>query len=430
MAATATEMAPATSTAPRFLERLFEAETARVAVRRREREREHSLSSDVDVDAVPPPPLSYTSSSASATSSEPPSDLLVRENSWTYNGDPTESNYAYYCSSEDSRCTSPASKSMFSDSPALPLRYMSSSSTASYLPKWQQSPSSPFASSSSYSPMAAYIHNQAGSHYGGSGVMQPLTLPPPSLDLPVPSSSTSSPKIAPSLQSCLTLTASDSSTAVQPSFEEDPDEGDTDMLVASPRPLSPQLQYQSCDTEDILEPPGNFAMVYPQLYRSSFPSKKNYSFLRSLGLKTVLTLVQDEYSEENRAFFQQEGIALYQIGIPANKEPFVSIPDEKIRRALRLVLDKRNHPMLIHCNKGKHRTGCLVGCLRKMQCWSATAVFDEYRRFSFPKSRVMDQLFIELFQPVSLTLLPLLVSNTDSQCLASGLGNRRQGEST
>jgi tyrosine-protein phosphatase SIW14 len=114
-----------------------------------------------------------------------------------------------------------------------------------------------------------------------------------------------------------------------------------------------------------------------------------------------LTLVQDDYSEENRAFFEQEGIALHQIGIPANKEPFVSIPDEKIRRALRLVLDKRNHPMLIHCNKGKHRTGCLVGCLRKMQCWSATAVFDEYRRFSFPKSRVMDQLFIELFQPVS-----------------------------
>lgn len=84
----------------------------------------------------------------------------------------------------------------------------------------------------------------------------------------------------------------------------------------------------------------------------------------------------------------------------------MTIPDEKIRRALSVVLDKRNHPLLIHCNKGKHRTGCLVGCLRKMQCWSSTAIFEEYRRFSFPKSRAMDQLFIELFQPVSFTSSP------------------------
>ena len=53
--------------------------------------------------------------------------------------------------------------------------------------------------------------------------------------------------------------------------------------------------------------------------------------------------------------------------------------------------------MLIHCNKGKHRTGCLIGCLRKLQDWSLTTIFDEYRRFSFPKSRSMDQEFIELF---------------------------------
>ncbi|RKO82794.1 protein-tyrosine phosphatase, partial [Blyttiomyces helicus] len=53
--------------------------------------------------------------------------------------------------------------------------------------------------------------------------------------------------------------------------------------------------------------------------------------------------------------------------------------------------------VLIHCNKGKHRTGCLVGCLRKLQHWSYTSIFDEYRRFSHPKSRSMDQQFIELF---------------------------------
>lgn len=45
----------------------------------------------------------------------------------------------------------------------------------------------------------------------------------------------------------------------------------------------------------------------------------------------------------------------------------------------------------------KHRTGCLIGCLRKLQNWSHTSIFDEYRRFSHPKSRSMDQQFIELY---------------------------------
>lgn len=69
-----------------------------------------------------------------------------------------------------------------------------------------------------------------------------------------------------------------------------------------------------------------------------------------------------------------------------------------ITAALIAILDRRNHPMLIHCNKGKHRTGCLIGCLRKLQQWSLTTIFDEYRRFSHPKSRSMDQEFIELYQ--------------------------------
>lgn len=45
----------------------------------------------------------------------------------------------------------------------------------------------------------------------------------------------------------------------------------------------------------------------------------------------------------------------------------------------------------------QHRTGCLIGCLRKLQHWSLTTIFDEYRRFSYPKSRSMDQEFIELY---------------------------------
>jgi tyrosine-protein phosphatase SIW14 len=41
--------------------------------------------------------------------------------------------------------------------------------------------------------------------------------------------------------------------------------------------------------------------------------------------------------------------------------------------------------------------GCLVGCLRKLQKWTLTAIFDEYQRFAGKNARIADQQFIELF---------------------------------
>ncbi|KAF2075218.1 hypothetical protein CYY_003479 [Polysphondylium violaceum] len=149
--------------------------------------------------------------------------------------------------------------------------------------------------------------------------------------------------------------------------------------------------------EPLLIPPLNFSMVSRGVYRSGYPNKKNHPFLKKLGLKSILYLCPEEYSESNTNFMRKHGIKLLQYRIVGNKEPFVDIPDEYIRDALVDLLDVRNHPILIHCNKGKHRTGCLVGCLRKLQKWSYTYIFDEYRRFAGSKVRVLDQQFIELF---------------------------------
>ncbi|KAL2931220.1 Tyrosine-protein phosphatase DSP1, partial [Bienertia sinuspersici] len=66
-------------------------------------------------------------------------------------------------------------------------------------------------------------------------------------------------------------------------------------------------------------------------------------------------------------------------------ESAVYIPEDRIREALKAVLDPGNHPVLIHCKSGKHRTGCLVGCLRKLQKWCLLSIFDEYQRFAWCK---------------------------------------------
>ena len=150
-------------------------------------------------------------------------------------------------------------------------------------------------------------------------------------------------------------------------------------------------------SREVYVTPINFSMVFPGVYRSGFPKKRNFSFLKKTGIKTVLTLILEEYPDVNKRFYDECGIRLVQFGVPGNKEPFVDIPEDIVRQAVEFLLDRRNHPILIHCNKGKHRTGCLVGCLRKVCRWGLCSILNEYVRFAAPKERFMDQQFIELF---------------------------------
>ncbi|KAB2073593.1 hypothetical protein ES319_A07G093900v1 [Gossypium barbadense] len=138
-----------------------------------------------------------------------------------------------------------------------------------------------------------------------------------------------------------------------------------------------------------LIPPLNFAMVDNGIFRYLCP---------------------EPYPEANNEFLKSNGIKLFQFGIEGYKEPFVNIPQDTIREALKTLLDVRNHPVLIHCKRGKHRTGCLVGCLRKLQRWCLSSIFDEYQRFAAAKARVSDQRFMELFDISSLKHLPMSFS--------------------
>ncbi|GAV61234.1 Y_phosphatase2 domain-containing protein [Cephalotus follicularis] len=161
------------------------------------------------------------------------------------------------------------------------------------------------------------------------------------------------------------------------------------------------------DVEELFVPPLKFSMVDNGIFRSGFPDSANFSFLQSLGLRSIIYLCPEPYPELNEEFVKVNGIRLFQFGIDGAKEPFVKIPEEIILEALKVLIDVRNHPLLIHCKRGKHRTGCLVGCLRKLQRWCLSSIFDEYQRFAAAKARVSDQRFIELFDISSFRHIPL-----------------------
>ncbi|KAJ6853066.1 putative tyrosine-protein phosphatase [Iris pallida] len=146
-----------------------------------------------------------------------------------------------------------------------------------------------------------------------------------------------------------------------------------------------------------LLPPPNFAMVDRGIYRSGFPGADNLPFLANLNLRSIVYLCPEPYPQSNADFVSSRGIRLFQFPIEGSKEPFVNIPKDTVVEALRVLLDIRNHPVLIHCNGGKHRTGTLVGCFRKLQNWCLSSVFEEYVRFAAAKARMSDLKFIETF---------------------------------
>ncbi|KZV16130.1 putative tyrosine-protein phosphatase [Dorcoceras hygrometricum] len=165
------------------------------------------------------------------------------------------------------------------------------------------------------------------------------------------------------------------------------------------------------NVEDLLFlPPLNFSMVDHGVFRSGFPDTPNFPFLETLGIRSIIYLCPEPYPEANMQFLHANKIRLFQFGIEGSKEPYVNIPDDTIRSALEVLLDVRNRPLLIHCKRGKHRTGCLVGCLRKLQNWCLASIFEEYQRFAAEKARVSDQRFIEVFDASSVMQTPCSVS--------------------
>lgn len=146
-----------------------------------------------------------------------------------------------------------------------------------------------------------------------------------------------------------------------------------------------------------LIPPANYGSVLPgSIYRSSYPEEKNFDFLEDLRIKTILTLVPEPISPEYQNFMDKAGIQHFHVHIKANKGE-VRVDSCEMSRALRLVMDRTNHPILIHCNKGKHRTGCTIACLRRILGMDLDTIRDEYHTYAGVKARFLDEVFFENF---------------------------------
>lgn len=184
-----------------------------------------------------------------------------------------------------------------------------------------------------------------------------------------------------------------SSRSIRQAFSSEDITGTGQISVEESGPPSPQSGI-----------PVNFGVVEEGIYRSSFPQNSNIAFLESLRLKTIVMLVPTEYTAELATYFERSGLQLYRINIPPHKSEDDRIPIERTAQVMRLLLDPANRPILVHCNKGKHRTGCMVASFRKIQAmsttrWDLPSILAEYHQYAGTKARAYDEIYIKAFQP-------------------------------
>lgn len=141
----------------------------------------------------------------------------------------------------------------------------------------------------------------------------------------------------------------------------------------------------------------NFAQVEPGVYRSGFPTPETTPFLLRIGLKSVVNLYDAPEFPDYPQVLEKAGIKHFWFHVVGNKKTCRDMDMGKITQALRHVMDRRNHPLLIHCRSGKHRTGCLVGVLRRVQHWPMDVALHEYSVYSSPKERQVDLEYIRIF---------------------------------
>ena len=130
-----------------------------------------------------------------------------------------------------------------------------------------------------------------------------------------------------------------------------------------------------------LIPPFRFSYVETDLFRGAYPVKNNFNFLKTLKLKSIISLIPNELNDEDLLpFCKEQKIEIFRYQVPKFIDQIIITPNT-ITEIINLMSDKTKLPLYIHCLNGGHTTGLVIMCLRKLQMWSQRSMFNEFNRF-------------------------------------------------
>lgn len=164
---------------------------------------------------------------------------------------------------------------------------------------------------------------------------------------------------------------------------------------------TPTLSIQPCPLRlrPLIPPPNFGACKNDFVFRSAFPQDRNIEFLKTMKIRSVLCLVGSTPPDGYHQWIKHAHIKRFRVDIAPNKNGQVKTTQDSLCEALLHVMDSSNYPLYIHCNQGRHRTGCVVACFRKIQRWPIQNILAEYDVYANPKARIGDIELIRNFDP-------------------------------
>lgn len=123
----------------------------------------------------------------------------------------------------------------------------------------------------------------------------------------------------------------------------------------------------------------NFGQIDDYLFRGGQPGKRDFSYLASRGIKTVINLRDDEEGYEKDAVL---AAGMKYVHIPMSDK---SLPSgDPASEFLKTVNDRGNGPFYVHCAGGRHRTGAMVAIYRfKVYNWDFNKAYAEMKDYDF-----------------------------------------------
>jgi hypothetical protein len=123
----------------------------------------------------------------------------------------------------------------------------------------------------------------------------------------------------------------------------------------------------------------NLYRIEDGLYRAAQPTATGFTELSTLGVHSVLDVAG---GAGDGAFVSGDEIRLFHVPMSA-----WGLHDDLVLRALRIMADPGNRPLLIHCQHGADRTGAMVALYRVVvQGWTKADAIREMNQGGYHHS--------------------------------------------